>query len=520
MQEILDYIKQAFELKSQQCYKQAIEMLYKALEIESDNAEILYQLGELYYLLKNYSRAVHYLEKVITKDNSHIEALKILENIYINTNEPEKALQTAQKVFEIQKTSGNLVDLINIYTKKGDLNKIKEFENSDIADEKVLFAISKALYENSEDVKPLLEKILKKNPEYEDALVLLGKIYFEQNEFEKSKEIFDKFPKTTENPEVLNYLGLFALEEMKFVEAVKYFSKASNIDKKNPKYFYNLASAYFFNGWIPEAVQAYKTAICEAPDNYGYRYSLAYLYYERKSFEKAQTEIDIILKNKPDYQPAHVLNALLKLENKDYLGAKEELEQNMKEDDNFTIVSLSKVYYELALYDKARELMNKAVLKNPESLNYKCSLAQIYIAEKQYDEALKIAQDVINTNENYISAYIIASQAAFENRDLQTAKEYAQNAISLDMNFSDGYYRLALVRFEENDYDEALECMTRALLYSPDNAEYYAFMSRIYKAKEDYKTALEYIKEAESITETTEYRIMYKELASLSRKKI
>ena len=60
MQETIEYIKQAFELKSQQCYKQAIEMLYKALEIENNNLEILFQLGELYFLLNNFARSQQY----------------------------------------------------------------------------------------------------------------------------------------------------------------------------------------------------------------------------------------------------------------------------------------------------------------------------------------------------------------------------------------------------------------------------------------------------------------------------
>ena len=78
MQETLEYIKQAFDLKAQKCYKQAIEMLYKALEEESDNIEILFQLGELYFLLNNFQRAASYLEKVLVKNEKHIEALKIL----------------------------------------------------------------------------------------------------------------------------------------------------------------------------------------------------------------------------------------------------------------------------------------------------------------------------------------------------------------------------------------------------------------------------------------------------------
>ena len=55
--EVLDYIKQAFDLKAQGCYKQAIEMLYKTLETEIDNIEILYQLGDLYFQLHKYQRA-------------------------------------------------------------------------------------------------------------------------------------------------------------------------------------------------------------------------------------------------------------------------------------------------------------------------------------------------------------------------------------------------------------------------------------------------------------------------------
>ena len=82
MQETIEYIKQAFDLKSQQCYKQAIEMLYKALEADSDNIEILFQIGELYFLLNDFSHALKYLEKVLQKDDSHIETLKILKKIY------------------------------------------------------------------------------------------------------------------------------------------------------------------------------------------------------------------------------------------------------------------------------------------------------------------------------------------------------------------------------------------------------------------------------------------------------
>ena len=51
--EVIEYITKSFDLKRQGYYKPAIEMLYKALNIENNNVEILSQLAELYYLLSN-----------------------------------------------------------------------------------------------------------------------------------------------------------------------------------------------------------------------------------------------------------------------------------------------------------------------------------------------------------------------------------------------------------------------------------------------------------------------------------
>ena len=221
--EVLEYIKQAFELKSQQCYKQAIEMLYKALEIETDNTEILYQLGELYFMLNNVQRASHYLEKVLAKNETHVEALRILEKIYSDAHDSKNAYKTAEKIYNLTKQTNDLIEFINVISKTGDLNKIELLEKNIQPDDKVFYAIAKAFYDNgkSSRSKDELEQALKINPENDEALVLLGKIYFDENEFEKSKNIFNTFSQNTENPEVLNYLGLFALEDMQFVEAIK-----------------------------------------------------------------------------------------------------------------------------------------------------------------------------------------------------------------------------------------------------------------------------------------------------------
>ena len=492
--EAVEYVKQAFELKSQKSYKQAIEMLYKALELESDNVEIIFQLGELYYLLHNYERAEQYL----LRNPAHKESLRLLRDIYFERKDFEKALEKAEKVPQ------DVDRLIQILSKLGKIDRIKELEKS----AKDILIYPQALYDNNEPAQA--KKILEK----QEPSVLLGKIYFDEGNLEKSKEIFGQL--STDNAEVLNYLGLFALEEINFIDAIKSFSKAVNLDKQNAVYYYNLANAYFYNGWVDEAIKAYLNASCYAPDNMDYRSSLAYLYYENKMFDKARNEVDFIFSNVPNHHQTVILNALLKLEQKDFLGAKADLEK--MEPDDFALISLAKVYCSLGLLDKARGAVEKVIARNPENLSYQCDMAEIYISEKQYEQALEIVEKTIKKNENFILAYVLGAKAAYEMKDFKKAKSYAQNAISLDINYAPGYYYLALVWFEEGDIEEAIECMRRAILADVGNAEYYAKMSEFYRAAEDIKTSLDYIKEAVSISETAEYKAIYSELASLNRK--
>ncbi len=522
--EILNYIKRAFELKSQECYKQAIEMLYKALSLEADNNEILYQLGELYYLLHNYPRALQYIQQVLEKDSVHLQALKLLKNIYIKQMDLMQAKEISEKIYSIEPSSKNLASLVNICGKLDMLEELAKYQDKISDDSKCLYEYAYALYNNkkTEDAEKTAAKVLEANSDDEDFLILSGKIAFDKNDFDKAKEIFLKFGKNTQNPEILNYQGLFAMDEMKFIDAIKDFSKASSIDKTNPVYLYNLANAYFLNGWYEEAVNAYKEAIQLAPDNLDYRYSLAYLYFKYKQDEKAKKEIDFILEQNGKYYPARVIRALLLFNGKNYLEAEKLLLSNIKENvsDDFTLTSLSKIELELGKYDKAESYLNTVLQRNPDNLSYKCDLGDIYLKEKKYKEAEKIANSVITENENYIYGYILGAKAAYAAKDFQTAKEFAQSALSIDINCSEGYYYLALVRIEEADFEEAIECMKRAITFDVNNAKYYAKMAEIYKLSNDIKTAFEYIKEAESIDDSEEYKILYREYASMNRKNL
>ena len=277
--ECIDYIKQAFELKESKNYKYAIEMLYKALELENDNIEILSQIGELYFLLNNYSRAVQYLEKVLQIDSNHLASLKILKTISEREGRDEEALALAQKIFDISPNEQTLNDLVKILMKLKMYSRVEQYQSSEFFTQKVKLACANSYYLAGEKdkAKALISEC---DSDDENVLLLLGKIKFDEKDTNGAFEIFDRIDKTSQNAEILNYKGLFELEKMNFIEAIKDFSKAIQIDKSNSKYYYNLGNAYFYNGWVEEAQKAYQKALYINPENIDYRYSLAYLYYE------------------------------------------------------------------------------------------------------------------------------------------------------------------------------------------------------------------------------------------------
>ena len=516
--EVLDYIKKAFSLRAKKLYKPAVEMLYKAIDLDNDNEEVLYQLGELRYLLNNNQRAIGYLEQVLNKRADHLESLNLIREIKEKSGEYEDALYYAERLYALSPNSVNLKNIVRLFGRLKNTKVLAKCQKEKYCNEEVLYEIANAFYKNGETKEA--KEILESDNKSEEMRILLGKIYFDENNLKASREIFSCFDRNTENPEVLNYKGLFALEDMEFTEAIKYFSRASHINGNNPVYCYNLANAYFFNGWMEEAQKSYSKAIYLDPENSDYRYSLAYLYYEIKAYDKCKKETEVILSNNPQHYRTRVLKALLLNIENDYIKAKEILEENYSQDpeDDFNLISLAKTYSHLDMFIKAEQITKKAVDKNPDNINYISDLADLYIQEKEFDKAIELSQRLIDLNPKYIYGYILSAKIAYIKGDYSTAKKYAQESLLLDINCSQGYYYLALVRLEEEDLEEAVECLKRAITYDLNNPEYYAKMSEIYEKKGDVKTAFDYISEAVSIDDSTRYKAQYKKLASSCRK--
>lgn len=505
------FLKQAFQLQEEKHYKQAIEALYKALCIESDNIEILAQISHLYFLMNNFERSLEYAEKILDIDPNHIDTLKIVVNINKVTKKYAKALQFAEKLYRLSPDIDNFVTYLEMLTECNQHNTvINEIENSKFnyeerKNEKLLLIEGYSRLKLNQIFKAIgiFQEIIKLYPSNTDARFYLGVIYYQKHQEADAEKLFNSVLDEIQCDRTYNYLGLLKLDQHKIADAINYFQFAIKIEQNNPLYYYNLGTAYSLNGWLIEAENSFKHAVFLEPDNIIYNYSLAYLYYERHDLKKALENIDHILQIKPDYADAIILKALINAKNGDLIGAKNTL-TNLAEkvtNNDFLYYAMAKIYKEIPMYKEAIDSLQQALFIKPESLEYLSELADCYCELGKYQVAQDIITKVLYLNKHFIFAYLLQAKMNIKQNKYTEAAKIVDNTIKLDSSCAEAYKYMAVICAAQGLKNKSIENAKIAVSLQPSNHKYYAFLGKLYFDAQEYDSAFLYYKEASMLDE-------------------
>lgn len=515
-----NYMIDAFELKRKGYYKQAIELYYKVMSTEGDDIEILAELADLYFLLGNNERAMHYAEKALEIDENHASSLSVLRKVYLSDKNFDDAERIAKQIYSLTESETDLLELVKILEYRKKYDEIVLYTQN-IEDIECKYKYALALYNLKQFDKAIdvLNNIVPDNlqTDYKEKVYeLTGKIYYEQKNMDKAKEVFKKLEENNaENAESLNYIGLNKLDELKLDEAIEYFKSASEKDSKNPQYYFNMGQAYYLKGWFDEAKKSFNTAICLNPMDESYHYSLAYLLYRSGDYENAEAHLN------PEYFDSKVLLQVIKAEKGDLATPKIELEKLLKEhpENELILSSLARIYFNLDMYKQAETIIKQAIELNSKSFEYQSFLVRIMLKLKQYDEANNKVKELVEKYPNYYYAKVLEAELNLEKKDYDALFDSAQDLIELDINHYEGYYYNACALFEKEDVNFAIESLKKAISLDVANAELYVKMSEFYQTIGKYEDAFEYIKEASDIDKSAKNKELYMQLASILRRK-
>ena len=343
---IKNLIQEAFLLKSKGYYKHAIEVFYKALELDNNSLELLLEIADAYYLLGETEHSIGYIERVLEKDPAHVFALKLLQKIFVNNEAWADAVKTAQSIFGITQKDEDLISVLSLLNRAGCYDEVVNFvSEKDMPSVFYEYAFAKFMLKDYSSALEYVNRALKDGVENDALMLLKGKILFKLNRKDECVEYLNKFKKDSKNPDECCFKGLVYQYLGEYNKALENFKIAIKAFPNHDEYYYNCASTYFKMGDMQSAKKYYNLAISLSPDNQTYHFALANLYYSERQYKRALGELNY------DFFEARLLKAIILYDSGYFAIAKKELELLSKEAPNNHLISeyKSRIEQELKL---------------------------------------------------------------------------------------------------------------------------------------------------------------------------
>ncbi len=267
------------------------------------------------------------------------------------------------------------------------------------------------------------------------------------NNLKEAEEIYTLLLQINPNDiNILNLYGLLCISQKKYVEAIKYLTKAV-IFRPNAYISGNLAKAYFEAGIFDKAIILFERIAKEAPSDDIY-YSLGLSYKQIKNYNKSINAYKMALNLNPNHFSA--------------------------------LYNLANTYKELNKDSEAKEYALKAIAINPNDESVNSLISEIYSSEKNYNEAIEaLKKCILVNNKEYLYFYNIAIYYSKIDKKEEAEKNYL-DALKLNPNHVSSLVNLASL-YKENNKNESLKLLEKAYKISSNEETLCLSLAQVYR---------------------------------------
>ena len=391
--------------------KNAFELFNKALEINPNSVEGLYERGRLFSRVGKKEESYNDLKKAYNLDNNNEKVMFFLGRMAINLEKYEEAREIFKKLYHHRKDE----DVSNYFTSA---NKfiIDELEEKDelTYEEKLSLAKSKFYMGKIEEAEEIYKELGEINSV--DALLIYSYVIKNLYTLEQGIKYIDKAIEIEpENPRVHLYKGIF-LEEMGMLnEALESYEKSNSLDEKYEPVYNRMISVLNKLHKYKDVFEIAKVAEEFNYDKEVFYNSLAEAYYNSKTtkeassyIDKALSYIDKAIELCPNYPEANLQKSKILRESERYRDAMDVCNKIIDFGYNGELIAVEKalILRSVEQYEGALEWLewyldndNDAILSN-----YIKATCLIYL--EQREEAFKCIDKVILDSNKDIAAYV------------------------------------------------------------------------------------------------------------------
>ena len=392
----------------------SLEIFEVLAQNQTNNAEILFIIGDLKSKLKDIDGALVYYQEAYDKDNSLTLALEVASQLAIEFNHRDAALVTKKLLLSNPSNPEYLKLYIESISQKNNLDEIE------------------SLLDNDE---------LKSNPFINNLYNQLAYEYLRNGYYDKSEEFFEKSLEINDKDRfALYYLSTLYRESGKFDQSIalseQHISSYPNEQEGYINKSISLLSLQRFDTVIEELSDALKIF----PEDFEVNYFLGLAHYSLKEFENAEVFYTKALSLDTSSIPA--------------------------------MHALAMVYDQNKKWDKSDKLYTDLITINTKDAqaynNYAYSLIE---RNEETDYALTLAKKAIELSPKTSSYLDTIGWIYFKLNDFEQAKEFIGQAIVYDESSSVVLEHYGDILIELNELDEALIFYNKALDLDQENLE-------------------------------------------------
>ena len=392
----------------------SLEIFEELAQNQTDNAEILFIIGDLKSKLKDIDGALVYYQEAYDKDNSLTLALEVAAQLAIESNHRDTALVIKKLLL----SDPSNPEYLKLYIESiAQTNNLYEIES---------------LLDNDE---------LKSNPFINNLYNQLAYKYLSSGYYDKSEEFFEKSLEINNKDRfALYYLSTLYRESGKFDQSIALSERHISSYPDDKEGYINksisLLSLQRFNTVIDELSNALKLF----PEDFEINYFLGLAHYSLKEFESSEVFYKKALSLDTSSIPA--------------------------------MHALAMVYDQNKKWDKSDKLYTDLITINTKDAqaynNYAYSLIE---RNEDVAYALTLAKKAIELSPKISSYLDTIGWIYFKLNDFEKAKEFIGEAIVYDESSSVVLEHYGDVLIKLNELDEALIFYNKALDLDQENAE-------------------------------------------------
>ncbi len=521
-----------------QVLDQAIDEFERTVELEPDHSQALYDLGRLHLAKKNYQKTVEILDRFIRLQPWFPQAYLLKARAHIELNQVREAIESLESSIAYDETNlENLKLLGNLYEQTGQREEARSLYSKSLdstTDPDIRFRLALLLTDQNQFVEAIsiLQELVEDFPKNVRINISLARALRGNNKYADAAEVIKKGLEDDPNHYRLNYelAELMALlgERQEAIEHFLHLRDMSESDQRINAIDINLALLYQRTKQFDKAVELFRTVIRKNPDDEIAKLRLVYALKDAGQLQEALTLSEQLLKgsiaqtyeeqpNKTYLVVAHaqMLSADNQLE-KAVALLNNQIAQSSSPEELF--LAASQLYTDHENHQEAERMVREGMFRFPDSEKMQFQLGAVYEEQGKLEETEAVFQSILKKHPhhagvlNYLG-YMLADRGL----RLLEALDYINKAVEIEPHNGAYLDSLGWVYFKLNQLELAETNLLLALGVNDSDPTIYDHLGDLYSKLKQYDRARTYYRHSISLAEKEEQEKVQKKLTDLER---